>query len=189
MGLTHSVMTDLGSRAPGFNLPVCNPDVDGDASVTRTLAKVAEGHPLVVVFMCNHCPFVVHIEDALVEVARTWLAKGVRFVGISSNDALQYPADSFKNMARRAAVKAYPFPYLYDESQEVARAYGAVCTPDFFVYDNSLHLAYRGRFDETRPGQGEATGSDLAQALDELLNNGVVTMPQLPSTGCNIKWR
>ena len=182
-------MTELGSRAPAFDLPICNPHVDDLDYRTRTLDQVADGQPLVVTFMCNHCPFVVHIEDALVKVARTWLAKGVRFAGISSNDVEQYPADSFENMTRRATAKAYPFPYLYDESQEVARAYGAVCTPDIFVYDNSLHLAYRGRFDETRPGQGRATGSDLAKALDELLNNGVVTMPQFPSMGCNIKWK
>lgn len=188
MALTLSRMTELGSRAPSFDLPVSNPDVDGANGKTRSLDQVSAGKPLVVVFMCNHCPFVIHIEHALVDVARTWIAKGVQFVGISSNDVRQYPADSFENMASRAAQKQYPFPYLYDESQDVAKAYGAECTPDIFVYDRNLELAYRGRFDATRPGQGRASGQDLAQALEELTANGSVLMQQHPSMGCNIKW-
>ena len=189
MARTLSRMTALQSSAPVFDLPVCNPEVDGLNSDTRTLEQVAGDKPLVVIFMCNHCPFVVHIEDALVEVARTWSAKGVQFVGISSNDATQYPADSFANMARRAVSKGYPFPYLYDESQEVAQVYGAECTPDLFVYDTDRRLVYRGRFDATRPGLGRATGRDLSQALDELLTSGIISMPQHPSIGCNIKWK
>ncbi|MDE2732468.1 MAG: thioredoxin family protein [Bacteroidota bacterium] len=189
MALTYSRMTNLGDAAPAFDLPVSNPDADGLEGSTRSLVQLADGKPLVVIFMCNHCPFVVHIEDAVVEVARTWLSKGVQFVGISSNDARQYPADSFENMARRAAEKRYPFPYLYDESQEIAVAYGAECTPDIFVYDSYLKLAYRGRFDGTRPGQGHPDGQDLVQALEELTTDGFVSMLQHPSMGCNIKWR
>lgn len=189
MALTHSVMIKLGSKAPAFELPVCNPKADGGPGTTRTLQDCMGPRGLVVVFMCNHCPFVVHIEDALVQLAGAYLKRGVGFVGISANDAEQYPADSFENMARRARDRAYPFAYAYDESQEVARAYDAVCTPDIFVYDTDCRLVYRGRFDETRPGQGVATGSDLARALDELLVDGAVTTEQFPSMGCNIKWK
>lgn len=189
MALTHSVMIELGSEAPAFELPACNPQVDDAHGTTRSLQDCMGPRGLVVVFMCNHCPFVVHIENALVGLARTYLERGLGFVGISANDANQYPADSFENMARRARDKAYPFAYLYDESQEVARAYDAVCTPDIFVYDPACKLVYRGRFDETRPGQGVATGSDLARALDEFLAGGAVSMEQVPSMGCNIKWK
>ena len=189
MALTHSVMTEVGSPAPAFDLPVCNPGADSFAGDGCRLDDLVGGDALVVVFTCNHCPFAVHIEDALLEVARDFQQRGVRFVGISANDARNYPADSFKNMAKRAAAKSYPFPYLYDESQEVARAYGAVCTPDIFVYDKDVKLAYRGRFDETRPGRGRATGSDLTRALELLLSTGSVAMDQQPSMGCNIKWK
>ena len=189
MARTYSVMNELGTEAPAFDLPIANPHVDDIAQATRSLADYADAEVLVVVFMCNHCPYVVHVEDALVEVAREYQARGVGFVGISANDARQYPADSFENMALRAQQKQYPFPYLYDESQQVARAYDAVCTPDIFVYDTHRSLVYRGRFDETRPGQGTSSGHDLRQALDELLGTGTVSMEQFPSMGCNIKWR
>ena len=189
MALTYSEMTALGAEAPAFDLPAANPQVDDIGRATRRLDDYAEAEVLVVVFMCNHCPYVVHVEEALLEVARDYQGRGVRFVGISANDAQQYPADSFENMAQRAQQKNYPFPYLYDESQQVARAYDAVCTPDFFVYDGQRRLVYRGRFDETRPGQGTPTGHDLRQALDEFLGTGTVTMEQFPSMGCNIKWR
>lgn len=187
MALTYSKMADLGSPAPAFNLSVSNPDLINKN--TLSLEDVSGDAPLAVVFMCNHCPFVVHIEDALIRVARTCREKGIHLVGISSNDASQYPEDSFAGMAERAEAKGYPFPYLYDESQSVARAYGAACTPEFFLYDSNLCLAYRGRFDDTRPGLGPATGDEFMQAVDELLNLGVVTMPQYPSMGCNIKWK
>ena len=186
MALTESVMTALGTRAPDFDLPVANPE--GQES-TRSLESFADAKVLVVAFICNHCPFVVHVEDALLAVARRYQRRGVAFAGISANDARKYPADSFANMARRARAKAYPFSYLYDETQETARAYGAVCTPDLFVYDQDRRLAYRGRFDATRPGMGRPTGADLCQALDELLNSGTVSMAQHPSMGCNIKWK
>ena len=182
MSLTPSTMTELGRPAPQFSLP----STSGD---TVSLDDFADYEGLLVVFMCNHCPYVVHLEDELLNVARAYQARGVQFVGISSNDPVQYPADSFEAMARRAREKRYPFPYLFDESQDVARAYDAACTPDFFVYDADRRLVYRGRFDETRPRQGTPTGADLRAALDELLETGDVTGEQFPSMGCNIKWK
>jgi peroxiredoxin len=189
MALTYSQMTALGTEAPPFDLPVANPQVDKIDRPTRCLEDYAEAEALVIVFMCNHCPYVVHVEEALLDVALSYQARGVVFVGISANDAEQYPQDSFERMAERTRQKKYPFPYLYDASQDVARAYGALCTPDFFIYDQDRHLVYRGRFDETRPRQGTATGHDLRQALDELLASGGITMAQHPSMGCNIKWK
>lgn len=196
MALTESLMTDLGAEAPAFDLPIANPDlpianpdVDAHQKKTRALADYAGAEALVVVFTCNHCPYAQHVEPALNEVARAYQARGVAFVAISSNNAATHPQDSFPKMAERAEAKNYPFPYLYDESQDVARAYGAACTPDFFVFDNAQRLAYRGRFDETRPGRAESHGGDLRAALDELLETGQVTGEQKPSIGCNIKWK
>ncbi len=189
MAITYSQMTELGVEAPPFDLPVANPQVDDIDRATRRLDDYADAGALVVVFTCNHCPYAVHVEETLLEVARTYQERGVPFVAINANDAELYPDDSFENMARRAQQKGYPFPYLYDASQDVARAYGAECTPDFFVYDRARRLVYRGRFDETRPGQGLPTGRDLRQALDQLLDTGEVTMEQYPSIGCNVKWR
>ncbi|MFQ5569649.1 MAG: thioredoxin family protein [Rhodothermales bacterium] len=189
MALTYSQMITLGTEAPAFELPIANPQVDGIERPTRRLDDYAGAEALVVVFMCNHCPYVIHVEDALIDVARAYRERGVAFVGINANDTVQYPDDSFDNMARRAQQKAYPFPYLFDESQAVAGAYGALCTPDFFVYDQHRRLVYRGRFDETRPGRGTATGRDLRRALDQLLGTGVVTGEQVPSMGCNVKWK
>lgn len=188
MAVTYSKMIELGMQAPAFELPAANPDVE-DGGPTRSLDDYADAEALVVVFTCNHCPYARHVEDALIRTARAYEARGVRFVAISSNDPEAYPEDSFESMAARARAKNYPFPYLFDESQEVARAYGAVCTPDFFVFDRDRVLVYRGRFDETRPGQGTATGRDLRAALDQLLDTGEVTVEQFPSMGCNIKWK
>ena len=189
MAVTPSQMTELGTPAPPFELPAVNPAVDKAGAEMRRLDDYAEAPVLVVVFTCNHCPYAVHIEDALLRVARAYQPRGVQFVAISSNDPVQYPADSPERMAQRAEEKDYPFPYLFDASQEVARAYGAECTPDFFVYDTDRRLAYRGRFDATRPHGGTPTGDDLRAALDELLDTGTVTGDQYPSIGCNIKWR
>ncbi len=189
MALTASLLITPGTAAPPFDLPVANPPADDPDRRTFSLDDFADAGALVVVFMCNHCPYVVHIEDALIRVARDYHARGVQFVGISANDADAYPADSFENMARRAREKDYPFPYLYDASQAVARAYGAVCTPDLFVYDRERRLVYHGGFDATRPGQGTPDGRDLRRALDELLTHGTVTSEQRPSMGCNIKWK
>jgi len=189
MALTESTMMDLGQSAPDFSLPVANPEVDDRGDAQRSLADYDEADALVVVFMCNHCPYVQHIEEALIDVARAYQDKGVQFVGICSNDPERYPDDSFDNMAERAREKDYPFPYLQDETQEVATAFKAACTPDIYVFDDDRTLAYRGRFDDTRPDGDEAHGDDLRQALDELLADGTVTMDQAPSMGCNIKWK
>lgn len=190
MAVTKSQMTQLGQSAPDFSLPVANPSADDLEGGIRRLDDYADAEALVIVFMCNHCPYVKHVEDALLDTARAYQAQGVQFIGICSNDPERYPDDSFERMAERAREKDYPFPYLHDESQEVAQAYKATCTPDFFVYDADHELAYRGRFDETRPNQGdEATGRDLRQALDELLEDGEVHLDQKPSMGCNIKWK
>jgi peroxiredoxin len=189
MAVTESTMMELGRTAPSFELPAANPGVDDHGGDTRSLDDYDDAEALVVVFMCNHCPYVKHVEDELLNVAREYQEEGVQFVGICSNDAENYPDDSFDSMAERAEAKDYPFPYLQDESQEVARAYEAACTPDFYVFDADRRLAYRGRFDETRPDGGEPHGGDLRQALDELLEEGEVTMEQKPSMGCNIKWK
>lgn len=189
MAVTYSLMDELGTQAPAFELAAANPDVDDVAGTTRSLDDYAAAQALVVVFTCNHCPYAKHVEDALVQTASEYAERGVAFVAICSNDASKYPADSFEAMAERAAEKEFPFPYLHDASQDVARAYGAVCTPDFFVFGAERHLAYRGRMDETRPHGEPATAADLRRALDELLAQGEVTMAQHPSMGCNIKWK
>ena len=188
MARTYSDMVPLGTAAPGFDLPTANPSVDNHDGATRRLEDYADAEALVVVFICNHCPYVHAVEDRLVALAEDYAARGVAVVGISSNDAEAYPEDSFEEMTERAEAKSYPFPYLYDESQAVARAYDAVCTPDFFVYDRDRRLAYRGRLDDGRPGQ-EATTSDLRDALDALLDTGSVPGEQMPSMGCSIKWK
>lgn len=183
-------MTELGTSAPDFDLPAANPDVDDRGTAgNRRLADYQEADVFVVAFICNHCPYVQHIEDELLQLARDYASRGVQFVGICSNNTETHPADSFERMAERAQAKEYPFPYLRDDSQEVARAYGAACTPDFFVYDEERRLVYRGRMDESRPNQKPATGADLRRVLDELLEQGKVTGAQHPSIGCNIKWK
>lgn len=182
-------MTDLGTEAPDFNLPAAIPEAPGRTDAFYQLADFDAADVLVVVFTCNHCPYAVHVEDALIHTARAYGERGVAVVAISSNDPDAYPADSFENMAFRAAEKGFPFPYLFDASQDVASAYGAVCTPDFFVYDRDRKLAYRGRYDATRPGQGTPTGEDLHRALDALLAGEPVPENQAPSMGCNIKWK
>jgi peroxiredoxin len=182
-------MIELGMEAPAFELPVANPDVDDVDGEARSLSDYAGADAYVIVFTCNHCPYAKHVEDALVDTAEHYQARGVQFIAINANDPEQYPEDAFDKMAERATAKQFPFPYLFDASQEVARAYGALCTPDFFVFDADQRLVYRGRFDESRPNQGEAHGGDLKAALDELLNKGEVTVEQHPSMGCNIKWK
>lgn len=188
MAVVESRMTELGSDAPEFDLPVVNPDVDEIPGETRSLMDYANVDVLVVVFTCNHCPYAQDIEPRLNDLAREYQEKGVVFVAINPNDAKQYPDDSFENMAKRAEEHDYPYVYLQDASQEVAQAYGAECTPDIFVYDSERKLAYRGRLDDGRPGK-EATTHDLKDALDQLLETGDVTIKQIPSMGCNIKWK
>ena len=189
MAVTESKMLELGTSAPAFTLPAANPQVDERGGDTRSLSDYDDAEAVVIVFMCNHCPYVKHIEEALVDVATEYQARGVQFIGICSNDAERYPDDSFGKMAERAEEKGYPFPYLQDETQEVAREYKAACTPDLYVFDDERSLVYRGRFDETRPQGETAHGNDLRQALDELLDKGDITMEQKPSMGCNIKWK
>ncbi|MEO1495629.1 MAG: thioredoxin family protein [Planctomycetota bacterium] len=179
---TPSTMQPLGSPASEFSLP----NVDGS---TVSLADFA-GKPLLVMFMCNHCPFVIHLADALAAFAAEYQAKGLAVVGISSNDVGGYPADSPEQMVAEAEARGYVFPYLYDETQGVAKAYQAACTPDFFLYDNEHKLAYRGQFDATRPDSGQApTGVDLRAACDAVLAGQPTPAEQLPSIGCNIKWK
>ena len=177
----------LGTAAPVFDLKIANPWVDTLNAPTREISHYAG--PLVVVFTCNHCPYAIHIQDALVEVASIYMAKGVNFVAINSNDPVHYPADSFEKMAERARDIGLPFPYLFDATQNVAKAYKATCTPDLFVFDGQHKLVYSGRFDETRPGRGQAHGGDLRNALDALLDHGNAVNMQLPSIGCSIKWK
>ena len=141
-------------------------------------------------FICNHCPFVKHIREKLVMFCRDYSAQGISFVAINANDAVNYPDDSPAKMKEAAEVYGYPFPYLYDETQDVAKAYNAACTPDLFVFDKDLKLIYRGQFDDSRPGNDSpVTGKDLASALDQVLKGGTVSPDQIPSMGCNIKWK
>ena len=141
-------------------------------------------------FICNHCPFVIHIESVLVELAKEYQQQGVEFIAISANDVNEYPQDSPDLMQARAHEHGYSFPYLYDETQAVAKSYDAACTPDFFVFDAHLKCAYRGQFDDSRPSnQIEVTGQDLRHALDDLLAGKAVSFEQKPSVGCNIKWK
>lgn len=180
---TPSTMQPLGSPAPDFSLP----NVDGS---TVSLVDFAGAPGLLVIFMCNHCPFVIHLADQLAEFAREYQAKGLAIVGISSNDVGNYPADSPEQMVAEAEQRGYVFPYLYDETQEVAKAYQAACTPDFFLYDKDQKLAYRGQFDSTRPDSGQTpTGEDLRAACDAVLAGQSAPAEQLPSIGCNIKWK
>ncbi len=183
MALTPSTMAPLGMAAPDFRLP----DTEGKL-VSR--ADFAAAPVLLVAFICNHCPYVKHVREAFAKLAREYQAKGVAVVGINSNDATAYPDDSPSKMKEEKAAVGYTFPYLYDETQEVARAYRAACTPDFFVFDKGRRLAYRGQMDASRPGNGKANdGADLRAALDAVLAGRAPAAEQVPSIGCNIKWR
>lgn len=184
MALTPSTMLDLGTAMPDFRLPATNPTVAGDAVGRDDLA----GQPAVVVFTCNHCPYAVHVEHRLIEQARAWQSRGVAVVAISSNDVASYPQDGPEAMAERAQRLGYPFPYLYDKTQSVARAFDAACTPDFYLFDADHRLVYRGRLDDSRPGTAPTT-ADLDDAVRQLLDGGEVTVAQVPAMGCGIKWR
>lgn len=180
---TPSTMLPLGTKAPEFSLI----NVDGR---TVSLADSADSPALLVIFMCNHCPFVKHLADALAQFAYEYIGKGLAVVGINSNDVANYPADSPEQMVREAEERGYPFPYLYDETQEVAKAYRAACTPDFFLFDRDRRLVYRGQFDDSRPDSGRPiTGADLRAAVDAVLAGRKPKDEQLPSIGCNIKWK
>ena len=184
MARTPSVMVSLGTKAPGFTLT----DTVSGNQVSLFDVKGKKG--TVIMFICNHCPFVKHVNKELVKLANEYIAKGIGFAAINSNDAITYPEDSPDKMKETALQLEYPFSYLYDESQEVAKAYNAACTPDFFVYDSEGHLVYRGQLDDSRPGNEiPVTGKDLRHALDCLLSNKPIPAEQRPSIGCNIKWK
>ena len=183
MALTPSTMLPLGSKAPDFSLP----DTSGNIV---SLEGHAAAPAYLVMFLCNHCPFVKHVRSELAALSREYMAKGVAVIGISSNDAVAYPDDGPEKMAAEARDAGYAFPYLFDETQEVAKAYEAACTPDFYVFDASKSLVYRGRLDGSRPGNSiPVTGEDLRKALDATLAQQAVNSDQLPSMGCNIKWK
>lgn len=183
MVLTASTMLELGAAAPQFSLPDVGGKVVG-------LADVKGPSGLLVIFMCNHCPYVKHIQQELVAIGREYGDKGIGMVGINANDAVAHPDDSFEKMKEEAQRLGYPFPYLYDESQEVAKAYHAACTPDFFLFDAGDKLVYRGQLDDSRPGNDvPVTGRDLRQAMDTLLAGEAIVEDQQPSMGCNIKWK
>lgn len=173
---------EFGVDCPDFTLPA----VDG-----RTYSKkdFLNNKPLVIVFMCNHCPYVKAIEDRLITLAEDLKQFGVRMVGVCSNDAETYPDDSFENLKKRAQEKNYPFVYLYDETQEVAQKFGAICTPDYFVYDQKNKLAYRGRLDDSWKEPGSVTKRELFDAVVELAQGKPISLQQTPSMGCSIKWK
>jgi peroxiredoxin len=180
---TPSTMLPLGTVAPDFSLP----NVDGR---TVAFSDAAGSRGTVVMFICNHCPFVKHVADQLAVLGRDYLPRGIGFAAISSNDVSTHPADSPEQMVREAEERGYSFPYLYDENQEVAKAYRAACTPDFFVFDGDRRLVYRGQLDASRPGnEVPVTGADLRAALDAVVAGQDVPAGQIPSIGCNIKWR
>jgi peroxiredoxin len=185
MAVTPSNMLPLGTIAPNFNLSnVCNPN----GSVTLQTAK--SDIATVIMFICNHCPYVKHIQHELVNITKKYQKQGIHFIAISSNDIKNYPADAPDQMRLEAEKYGYTFPYLYDETQEVAKAYLAACTPDFYIFDNHLACIYRGRFDGSTPGNNiPVTGEDLTGALDSFLKNKTISPIQYPSIGCNIKWK
>jgi peroxiredoxin len=183
MSLTPSTMLPLGTAAPDFRLP----DTSGKIV---SLADFKGQTALLVVFMCNHCPYVQHIRTGLAQLAHDYLPRGVAMVGINSNDVANFPEDSPAKMAAEAKAAGYLFPYLYDESQAVAKTFHAACTPDFFLFDRGRRLVYRGQFDASRPGNGvPVTGKDLRAALDAVLAGRTTSQFQAPSMGCNIKWK
>lgn len=183
MTLTPSTMLSLGIKAPDFHLP----DIHGKSVA---LEDFKDAQALLVVFMCNHCPYVKHIINHFVILAREYQARGVAVVGINANDTSAYPDDRPDKMAQTAKTLGFTFPYLYDETQEAAKAYHAACTPDFFLFDKSRQLVYRGQMDDSRPGNDKPiTSRDLRQALDAVLKGTPVSQDQKPSMGCNIKWK
>lgn len=184
MSLTPSEMLPLGTIAPDFTLPECE---GGEVSLDQLMA---DHKALVVMFICNHCPFVIHIEEELVRLADDFQPQGVAFVAINSNDVTTYEEDSVPEMVKRKQARGYAFPYCVDASQTVAKAYQAACTPDFYVFDANRACVYRGRLDDSRPGNDvPVTGLDLRAALKALLAGDTIDKVQHPSMGCNIKWK
>lgn len=176
-------MMALGADAPRFSL------LDVVSQKQLRIEEVSKKNGLVVMFICVHCPYVIHVQHEIARVANEYLKKGIGFVAISSNDIEKYPQDNPKRMQEQAANVGFDFPYLFDETQEVAKAYQAACTPDFFLFDDQLKCVYRGRMDESSPGNGKPNdGKDLRSALEALLDNREISPSQFPSMGCNIKW-
>jgi len=184
MAFTESNMIDLGTLAPDFNLP--------DTVSGKTVAYMDIQGPkgTLVIFLCNHCPYVIHVNEELVRLCNDFETMGISSVGISSNDVDNYPDDAPDKMKIHAAEVGYPFPYLYDEDQSVAKAYDAACTPDFYLFDENQTLYYRGRLDDSRPNSGKPlTGADLRAAANAMLKGDPAPSTQFPSGGCNIKWK
>lgn len=183
MARTLSNMLPLGTNAPKFSLP------DTVSGEEKSLDTVKGRKGTLIAFICNHCPFVIHINPQLVAMAKEYQSKGIGFIAISSNDVVNYPQDAPHFMKKTAENLGYPFPYLYDENQAVAKAYDAACTPDFYLFDPELKLVYRGQMDNSRPGNGiPVSGNDLRAAMNALLNGDQINTDQKPSIGCNIKW-
>lgn len=183
MAETPSTMLPLDTPAPGFSLG----DTEGK---TVSLDNFRDAPALLVTFICNHCPFVKHLRKEFAEFARDYQPRGLAIVAINSNDVTRYPEDSLPRMAEEKRAVGYPFPYLLDETQKVAQAYRAACTPEFYLFDRARKLVYRGQFDDSRPGNNKpVTGADLRAACDALLSGGHVELNQKPSIGCNIKWK
>ena len=191
MVMTASTMMELGTTAPDFTLP-------STEGTPVSLSDFSEAKAVVVMFICNHCPYVIHIAPVLAQLAKSYAAKGVQFIAINSNDIAAYPADSMENMVQEKAKQGYEFPYLLDESQQVAKQYDAACTPDIYLFDSASKLAYRGQFDDSRPfrissgnydsERNPSTGADLSAAIDTVLAGDAIEGTQYPSLGCNIKW-
>ncbi|MBU6341178.1 MAG: thioredoxin family protein [Bacteroidetes bacterium] len=185
MAYTESSMLPLGTQAPDFTL------FDTVSGVPRPLKDMAGAQGTVVMFLCNHCPYVLHVNEEIVRIAQQYQTQGIGFVAISSNDVDSHPEDAPDKMREQANAVGYSFPYLYDETQEVAKAYDAACTPDFYVFDANLRLYYRGQLDDSRPKRNPTpvTGADLRAALEALLHHQTAPDNQRPSGGCNIKWK
>ena len=184
MALTPSHMIPLGTQAPDFEL------TDVLSGKTQSLHELRSDKGTLIMFLCNHCPYVKGIQSGIVALARDYQAQGASIIAISSNDVDNYPEDSPEKMKELAQNLGYSFPYLYDESQEVAKSYQAACTPDFYLFDKDLKCVYRGQFDDSRPGNGlPVTGKSLRNAFDSLLCGDPISQQQTPSVGCNIKWK
>lgn len=184
MARTPSNMIPLGTKAPYFSL------TDTVSGNTLELDSLKGTKGTVIMFICNHCPFVKHVNEGIVTLAKDYQSRGIGFVAISSNDVENYPDDAPDLMTVNAKEEGFIFPYLYDETQDVAKAYDAACTPDFYLFDHNLRLMYRGQLDDSRPGNGiPVTGADLRAALDSLLEDRPIDPIQKPSIGCNIKWK
>lgn len=184
MALTPSNMLPLNTKAPNFEL------LDTVTNSNKKLEELKGEKATVIMFICNHCPYVKHLNKGMADLAKAYIKKGVGFVGISSNNIATHPEDGPEKMKINAMEQGFNFPYLYDETQEVAKAYDAACTPDFYVFDKDLKLAYRGQFDDSRLGNEKVvTGNDIKAAIDALLNGEPTIEKQIPSIGCNIKWK